>query len=89
MTFPDDPNLNNRTRAPVRDIRPSGFPSWGLPVGLVALLLLLGFIFLMPSTRSSTVSTNEPAVTRPAPVPTPNVTPPTPTPTPAPTTPKQ
>jgi hypothetical protein len=67
MTFPNDPNLDNHTRTPLRDTR-TGM-GWGAPLGIAALAIILGFFFLMPTNRTTTTATNSPTTqTTPAPV---------------------
>jgi hypothetical protein len=67
MTFSNDPNLDNRRG--VRDTR-TGF-SWGLPLGLAAIALLLGFYFMGPRESTTTATNNAPSTTTTTPAPTP------------------
>ena len=84
MTFHEDPNrrpygdpiLDRDVNG--RKIERTGM-GWGIPIGLAALALLLGFFFLGPRERTTTVTTNAP-VTTPAPV---KPAPATPSPAPA------
>ena len=80
MTFQNDPNLN---RPRVGDTRTGR--NWLLPAALVALAIILGIFFLMPSDRSTTATNNSPATsTTRTPAPTPSPAAPSPnTPRPA------
>lgn len=64
MTFSNDPNLDNR-----RDTR-TGF-GWGLPLGIAAIALLLGFYFLGGRDSTTTATDNTPSATTTTPAPTP------------------
>ena len=64
MTFPNDPDLDSRP--PIRDQSPG--MSWGLPLGIAVVALLLGLFFLAPR-DSSTTATNNPPVTTTTPGP--------------------
>jgi hypothetical protein len=76
MTFPNDPDLDSRP--PIRDQRPG--MSWGLPLGIAVVALLLGLFFMAPR-DSNTTATNNPPVTTTTPLPAPT------TPAPAPSRP--
>ena len=68
MTFSNDPNRDNRRD--VSDTR-TGM-SWGLPVGIAVIAVLLGFYFLTPRDSTTTATTTAPnTTTTPAPAPAP------------------
>ena len=66
MTFSDDPNRDDRPR--LRDKR-AGM-SWGLPLAVAAVALLLGFFVLGPRESTNTAANNSPNTTQRIPAPT-------------------
>ena len=77
MTFQDDPNRPRPYVAPLHDrdthgrkIQKDGM-GWGIPLGIAAVLLIAGFMFLNPRSDTTTATNNSPTVTRPAATPAP------------------
>lgn len=73
MTFSNNPN----NRHDVRDTRTG--VSWGLPVGIAVIALLLGFYFLAPRDSTTIATDNTPSATTTTPAPTPAPAPSRPT----------
>jgi hypothetical protein len=67
MTYHDQ-QRRNFDEAPVERPMPDSGISWGLPLGLVAVVIIVGAIFYnVASERTTTASNNTPAATQSAP----------------------